>query len=145
MMPVYTIVYRSVPRFTGNLRSDIREFEGILANAQLATDDGAVTGTMIFNEDWFLQLLEGDEAAVKERYERNVLDPRHKDIELLFEGETAERRFKNWSMAFVGDAEAIRAQFEDSPLTKPSILLHGEEVVNYMFTLANSVNFRNCG
>lgn len=137
-MPVYTIVYRSVPLFTGVMGDDIREFESVLANAQVVTDNGAVTGAMVFNEDWFIQLLEGDEAAVKERYERNLLDPRHKEVELLFEGETPERRFSNWSMAFIGDAAAIRARFEHSPLTKPTVLMHGDEVVDYMFALAGT-------
>ena len=75
---------------------------------------------------------------MKERYGRNLLDPRHKDVELLFEGKTAERRFSNWSMAFVGDAAAIRARFEHSPLTKPTVLMRGQEVVDYMFTLAGA-------
>ena len=48
-MSVYTIVYRSVPLFTGVLGDDIREFESILANAQQVTDNGAVTGAMVFN------------------------------------------------------------------------------------------------
>lgn len=144
-MPVYTIVYRSVPLFTGNLGKDVHEFESILANANLVEDNGAVTGAMVFNEDWFIQLLEGDEAGVRERYERNLLDPRHKDVELLFEGETAERRFSNWSMSFVGDAAAVRARFEHSPLTKPSVSLSGEEVVEYMFQLAGSAHNNDHG
>lgn len=137
-MPVYTMVYRSVPLFTGDLGDDILEFQSILANAQLVTEERAVTGAMAFNEDWFFQLLEGDKAAVKERFERNMLDPRHKDIEVLYEGETAERRFSNWSMAFVGDAAAVRARFEHSPLTKPNVLMRGAEVVKYMIALAGT-------
>lgn len=136
-MSIFTIVYRSAPVFTGSVADYISDIDRILATARRRNAAVSVTGAMLFNEDWFVQLLEGAEDAVRETFERIAADPRHDEVETLFEGSTEDRRFPEWSMAFVGDAEAIRKRFADSPLAKPDVKMHGQAVVEFMVALAH--------
>jgi hypothetical protein len=94
---------------------------------------------MLFNEDWFVQLLEGEEADVRATFGRIAVDPRHDEVEILFDSTTSARRFPEWSMAFVGDAPAVRKRFADSPLASPDVTMRGEEVVDFVVALASAV------
>lgn len=77
--------------------TDIREILEVSRrnNARLG-----ITGLLIFRDGYFVQLLEGDEAPV-----RNVLtairdDDRNYSVKVLIETVGAERLFPDWSMAF---------------------------------------------
>jgi hypothetical protein len=135
-MSVYTIVYRSAPLFAGSIAAYLLEIDSILATARRRNAEVSVTGAMLFNEDWFVQLLEGDETAVREIFGRIAVDPRHEEVEILFRSFTENRRFPEWSMAFVGHAEAVRKRFADSPLATPGVKMRGQQVVDFMVELA---------
>jgi hypothetical protein len=59
-----------------------------------------ITGLLLYSGNRFVQLLEGDETAVRETYRRIVEDGRHEGLELVFEQEVEERECPNWSMGF---------------------------------------------
>jgi hypothetical protein len=48
----------------------------------------------------FLQLLEGEEAAVRATFARILADKRHHTKIVLEEGEAPDRQFPDWSMGF---------------------------------------------
>ena len=51
----------------------------------------------------FLQVMEGDMAAVKQLYyERIATDPRHEHLVVLSEGSSATKIFSDWTMSFRG-------------------------------------------
>jgi hypothetical protein len=137
MMTVHTIVYRSIPVFSGSIANYLGEVDKILATARRRNPDANVTGAMLFNEDWFVQLLEGDEADVRSTYDRIAADPRHEDVELLVEGATPSRQFPDWSMGFVGDAPAVRKRFAESDLAKAGLVLRADQIVDFMVSLAH--------
>lgn len=69
-----------------------------------------VSGILLYKEQRFLQLLEGDEASVCATFQRIQRDSRHHDITVLLENETDMRDFDDWSMAFENlDEETARA------------------------------------
>lgn len=136
-MTLFTIAYRSAPVFTTSVSAYRGEIDRILATARRRIAEVSATGAMLLYADWFVQLLEGAESDVRVTYERIALDLRHNEIQILFESETALRRFPEWSMAFVGEAAAIRKRFADSPLAKPEATVRGEEVVDFMVALAS--------
>lgn len=142
-MSIFTLVYRSAPVFHCSLADYLAQIDHILSTARRRNAAASVTGAMLFNEDWFVQLLEGDEDAVRGTFARIALDPRHELVEILFESSAAERRFPDWSMAFVGDAEGIRKRFADSPLAERNMKMHGQEMVDFMVALANDVLHQN--
>jgi hypothetical protein len=58
-----------------------------------------ITGLLLHIDGGFLQMLEGEERAVRELYARVSTDPRHHDLRLLLDREHP-RAFPGWDMAF---------------------------------------------
>lgn len=59
-----------------------------------------ITGMLLYKGGNFMQLLEGEEAAVLELYGVIQQDARHKDVTLIRSGELTQRNFADWSMGF---------------------------------------------
>ncbi len=68
-----------------------------------------ITGLLIFDGMRFCQQLEGTQKEVLKLTERIRDDPRHTGVEILHHGPLAERRFRQFALAFmsVDDAEAL--------------------------------------
>jgi len=110
----------------------------MLATARRRNPEAGVTGALLFNEDWFVQILEGTRAAVFETYERIATDPRHEAVELLVDRVHAARLFPEWSMGFVGDAPAVRQRFSQSPLASRDVVLRDDAIVDFMVDVART-------
>jgi hypothetical protein len=78
------------------LRIDI---ETILFTARRLNKLNDITGMLISSPNRFMQILEGDEAMVRETYDRICLDDRHYATVILRENQIAERQFSEWTMA----------------------------------------------
>jgi hypothetical protein len=91
-----SIVYMSAARrgFTDD------DLAVLLMNSRASNSARGLTGLLIHKDGRFMQLLEGPEAAVVERYAKIVDDPRHTDVVLLAEEHTDTRRFPAWTMAY---------------------------------------------
>jgi hypothetical protein len=82
-----------------------------------------VTGMLLYKDGNFMQVLEGDEATVRNVYAKIERDPRHRGLLTLLQGTTEERQFADWSMAFrdldAPEAGAIPgySEFLNTPLT----------------------------
>ncbi len=82
------------------------ELAGLLAISRHNNEAVGVTGLLIYkyspdlNHGSFLQLLEGEKDAVEATYQRIVRDRRHVNKIVLDEGQTEQRQFADWSMAF---------------------------------------------
>jgi hypothetical protein len=53
----------------------------------------------------FMQLIEGDKVAVDELFNSIRLDPRHGDISVLLQKQSAQRCMPTWLMGFTMDNE----------------------------------------
>lgn len=71
---------------------------GILVTARRNNPRHAITGALICRHDIYLQLIEGDAAAIDALYERIGVDDRHLDVTLLNKVEVADRVFPDWAM-----------------------------------------------
>lgn len=78
-------------------RQDLIE---LLAYARKRNSIDGITGLLLFQGKHFLQVLEGDTAAVHATFKRICADPRHTQIALLFEDLVSERQYPDWSMGF---------------------------------------------
>lgn len=92
---MYQLVYFS--RFTGagGALSTVRE---ILSRSQDNNFRSKVTGFLIFDKTSFVQVLEGERAAVEDTYARILGDTRHADITLVATRDIETRDFPEWSM-----------------------------------------------
>ena len=77
-----------------------RVLDDILRSALRHNAQQDITGMLLYCGGNFMQVLEGEEAAVKETYQRLCEDPRHRDIYLLAQSPIAARDFSAWSMGF---------------------------------------------
>jgi hypothetical protein len=59
-----------------------------------------ITGLLLYIDGGFLQMLEGDERAVRELYTRITADRRHWNTRLMLDREVKTRAFPGWAMGF---------------------------------------------
>ena len=89
---------------------DEGDLHRMLESAVRHNETNNVTGMLLFASGNFLQVLEGEDAAVDEAMSRIQADPRHHGIILVSREEITGRDFGAWSMGFRGvrasDAEA---------------------------------------
>lgn len=77
--------------------TDLREILEVSTKNNLR--DG-ITGLLIYRDGYFLQLLEGDEKAVKALVNKIRFDDRNSSLRVLIETFGEERLFGDWAMAF---------------------------------------------
>lgn len=83
------------------------DLENILFSARNRNSKLDITGILIHRDDFFIQLLEGPEAHVKEVLSLIIKDRRHKNLRVIKEWtSTQPRYFDKWAMSFIdGDLE----------------------------------------
>lgn len=93
---IYRLVYVSAAT-TPFSKADL---VALLEKARSNNQRLGITGLLLYREGDFLQLLEGEQAAVKALYRTIERDHRHSGTIVLLEEETPERLFAEWSMGF---------------------------------------------
>jgi hypothetical protein len=73
-----------------------------------------LTGALLCERGWFMQVLEGPRTAVSAMLARISRDPRHTSMVLADVIEISERRHADWSMAFI-DADTAPAELGRLP------------------------------
>lgn len=137
-MSIYSLVYSSCAILRLESSTDLAMIDQILAEARQCNAKVEVTGALLFTEGRFVQALEGNRDDVRATYDRIQADPRHTNVEILSSQFSDRRRFKQWSMAFVGDDETLRNRFEDSPLAELGRKPAGDALLDFMLELARS-------
>lgn len=70
----------------------------ILTTARRNNPRAGITGALICRQDVYLQLIEGDAAAIDALFARIAVDDRHLAVTLLSRAEVAARIFPDWAM-----------------------------------------------
>lgn len=65
-----------------------------------------ITGILLYANQTFFQVLEGEAEEIEALFEKIKRDPRHRDVTVLEKSQISERQFPYWSMGF----EKIRPQ-----------------------------------
>lgn len=73
----------------------------ILAVARKRNSLAGLTGMLVFDHRYFLQVLEGDRNHLKGLLPKLMQDRRHTDFSLISFRTIAQRHFSGWSMGFV--------------------------------------------
>lgn len=98
-IPIYnmhSLVYRSQAIDTFAV-SDIYK---MLSDAREFNSRHNITGCLLYHNNQFLQLLEGEEKEVEKLFKRISKDARHHDLEIICEERGFSRLFNDWNMAF---------------------------------------------
>lgn len=76
------------------------ELTGLLDVSRRNNTARGLTGMLLYKDGHFMQALEGEADAVRERLDVIAADPRHTAVRELLTEEITERRFPEWSMGF---------------------------------------------
>jgi hypothetical protein len=98
---VFRLMYRSRSRIPAEDRRT--ELGALFSQARSTNKRRAISGALLVHGDWFVQVLEGEESAVRDLLDRISGDPRHEEVTLLESGPVASRVFARWAMARVSD------------------------------------------
>ena len=97
----FRLMYRSrnlVPQDQRKL-----ELGHLFSEARSNNKKQGITGALLLSEDWFVQVLEGDEDAVRALFSRIERDARHDSVAVLEAGQVPARVFARWAMAKVAE------------------------------------------
>ncbi|MBT9395356.1 BLUF domain-containing protein [Hymenobacter sp. NST-14] len=85
------------------------ELKHLLVQAQQANAAQGITGVLIYGDQQFMQIIEGEEASLARLYAKLLNDPRHTSVVKLADKQISQRSFASWSMAFqVASPEEFR-------------------------------------
>ncbi len=82
-----------------------------------------ITGMLLYKDGNFMQVLEGEEEAVRVLYKKIGSDTRHRGEMILHKGSSDGRNFPDWKMGFrnLDSPESLStpgySEFLDAPLT----------------------------
>ncbi len=90
------------------------ELRHILATSVRHNDDAGLTGFLLHGHGLFMQVIEGDPAAVSATMQRIRCDPRHSRIQELHNEPVHKREFGRWAMGFkdLGNEDLMREPFQ---------------------------------
>jgi hypothetical protein len=110
-----SLIYSSVS--TRPLGED--DLGALLAQSRESNEREDITGVLLFRNGYFLQVLEGPDAAVRAKLDRIKHDERHTQVRVILEELVEDRQFPEWTMGFPAaerDLEEVpgyRSTFED--------------------------------
>ena len=80
----------------------------LLESARTFNKKNSITGILLYDNQQFGQIIEGEYANVMKAWKRIQEDKRHHRVELLEIREIAERSFPEWLLRFYGGETLIR-------------------------------------
>lgn len=98
-----------------------------------------ITGGLMFNRDYFGQVLEGDRSLVSELFCRIVKDQRHRSIVVVEASVVDQRVFERWSMGLAEKtetAELLNSKYGLVEGFKPSAM-SANDFLNYVFEMVS--------
>lgn len=93
---MYYLVYSShakVPFAEKNL-------EQLLFQCQQKNSEKGITGLLLYTDQKFVQVIEGEKNVIQNTYEKICNDPRHDNVDILIEGEIKKRNYPQWLMGY---------------------------------------------
>jgi hypothetical protein len=87
------------------------QLRDILSSARHNNARANVTGFLIFDKTWFVQILEGERANVGEIYNKIVRDKRHSGLSIINVRDVQKRSFPNWTMGSAVRSPEVQAVY----------------------------------
>ncbi|MDQ2756962.1 MAG: BLUF domain-containing protein [Actinomycetota bacterium] len=76
------------------------ELVALLELSRRNNERDGLSGMLLYSSQSFLQVLEGEEAALASTYDRILGDDRHQNLRMLMNAEVAAPMFPDWTMGF---------------------------------------------
>jgi len=100
-----------IKKTNGPRQSELRR---IVSSAGSNNRERGITGGLMFNRDYFGQVLEGDRARVSDLFCSIAKDPRHRSVVIVEASAVDTRRFDRWAMGLAEKnetAERLNSKF----------------------------------
>ncbi|APJ03108.1 BLUF domain-containing protein [Silvanigrella aquatica] len=97
-MPLVQLIYFS--QVNSNTINLTETNKSILNSAISRNREFGITGVLLHNNNYYLQMIEGPRDNVNHIYSRLHQDNRHKNLQILMFKDIFERYFKDWSMGW---------------------------------------------
>ena len=112
LMQLRRFLYHSRNRLDPAAGPQADQVRAILATSVRNNNAVNVTGCLVYDGNWFAQVLEGDIEAVSAIFSKIKNDPRHSDIVVVENEPCPERKFPYWWMTSMtwDSAKAIAMQ-----------------------------------
>ncbi len=138
-MPITQLTYMSRNTAPGDGAALDAQLGQILEVSRRNNGRDGLTGYLVSDGTWFLQILEGDNERVMAALVRIRFDPRHSDVRVLSTRQIRTRSFPQWSMGGSLKTPAMRAIFrrhhleriDPATLTAPATLLLMMDLQDY--------------
>lgn len=111
--PLHQLVYCSRNRIAGSPNAVAAEIGSLLAVGRRNNALAGITGALLLQGGWFVQVLEGPREAVEAIFGTIGRDTRHGEITRLSMEPIAERSFAGWTMGFVGPSAENARRFAE--------------------------------
>lgn len=134
---MFTIAYLS------NLSRQLSKEElfALATNASENNRKKDICGILLYSGNKFLQVLQGEEEAVKTLFEKIAKDSRHRNVTVIIESHSMAKEFGNWSMAFkelTVDERALHPElsnfFDGQDANKPYQLMPAQAMLELFRT-----------
>lgn len=77
-----------------------RDLEQLLVSARENNKKEQITGQLLYKDQYFIQLLEGEEETIQRMFKKISKDSRHKNVKKISNMDVVLRSHDNWSMGF---------------------------------------------
>ena len=95
----------------------VADLEKILTDARAGNQARNVTGALVYVDGVFFQILEGDEAVLRNLMANIASDSRHRSVKVFYEAQVDARAFESWSMAYLAPTAQDMAAWAGLPAT----------------------------
>lgn len=136
MKKIFQLVYISRAPEDINY-TDIQEILAVSLANNVAQD---ITGLLIFRDGYFLQALEGEEAAVRRLMSKIKEDDRNYALKILVEGEAVQRFFARTPMAFLDGDLSVNETTDLINLFDIAMAPGGSSKKNFVIPLLQSIS-----
>lgn len=85
------LIYFSRSALTGDAAMRMHQLGEIGRQAQKKNEFAVITSFLIMEQNFFMQLLEGERTSVQETFNRIMNDPRHRDVQIVEWREISKR------------------------------------------------------
>ena len=115
------------------------ELVELLEGSRRNNEAAGLSGMLLYSSQSFLQVLEGDAAALSATYDRIRVDGRHTNLRLLLDAEVTAPLFPDWTMGFEHvDEEDLAEELDgftpatEYPLVNPDLVTNAGVAVTLL-------------
>ncbi|MDN3612330.1 BLUF domain-containing protein [Vibrio ostreicida] len=119
-MKLIRLVYYSI----ASSEMTMMDLKGILDVARKNNGSRDLTGMLCYDNEYFLQILEGEPSEVTDLFLTIGRDERHHQVTIMGVQSIDKRAFGNWDMGYAGSSEKMQEQMQalDMESFNPTVL-----------------------